>query len=40
MLDNLSTFIPLYWADREADEYVQDMNETMEGIYFRLVVEV
>ncbi len=41
-LDGRSTppIIPINWADWEGDEHVADMDETMEGIYFRIVREL
>src|ERR1017187_1780772 len=37
---NTPQFLPLNWADWEADEHVQDMDERMEGIYFRVIREL
>lgn len=37
---NTPPLIPINWADWEADEHVEEMDETMEGIYFRIVREL
>jgi hypothetical protein len=38
--DRVPPYIPINWMDWEGDEHVQDMDEVMEGIYFRVVKEL
>jgi hypothetical protein len=37
--DRVPPTIPINWADWDGDEHVREMNETMEGIYFRIIRE-
>jgi hypothetical protein len=37
---NVPQFIPMNWADWEGDEHVEDMNETMQGVYWLIVKEL
>lgn len=34
---SIPPILPIKWADWEGDEHVQDMDVTMEGIYFRII---
>jgi hypothetical protein len=34
---SIPPILPINWADWEGDEHVQDMDATMEGIYFRII---
>lgn len=38
--DRIPPILPINWLDWEGDEHVQEMDETMEGIYFRIVREL
>jgi len=37
---NIPPFLPINWADWEADEHVEQMNETMQGVYFLIIKEL
>ena len=35
--DRIPPFLPINWVDWESDEHVQDMSESMEGVFFRIL---